>query len=151
MVNRLIINKYNYMISYHYLEDSKAQLYELFSYFSVKDKIKGRTLLKEMGKESVINWLGENENEVKKYILSSPSQREKRKKWNQNFNYKFLIVYFAANYIERGIIFLQVLSEHPILSDESYREMSLKTCEIFSEIQSYDCFYDSFFEKDFCY
>ena len=139
------------MISYHYLQNSKSQLYELFTYFSSEEKKKGMNVLKEMGEESVNKWFSENIDEVKKYILSAPSERGKKKKWNTDFKCKFLLVYFAANYIERGIILLQVLEEHPILQNESYREMSLKASDIFTDIHSYKSFYDTFFEEKFDY
>jgi len=107
------------MIPYQYLQNSIWQLDELRYSLTDEQKKDGAKLFEEKGIDWINNWQTENIKEIEKYILSTPKQRERRKKWNSNFEYKFLITFFAANFIRRAILVLKAIENNPIYQNEA--------------------------------
>lgn len=136
------------MIPYHYLQNSEYQLSELIQSLSHDEKVDGKDLLKQMGDEKIRSWFEDNYEEIIKYILSTPSQRNKKKKWNSDFAQKFLLIYFASFMVKLGLNFLKIMSENEIYLNESYREMTVKAYEIFSAIQMCDGVSFPLFDED---
>ncbi|MBK7103699.1 MAG: hypothetical protein IPH62_00230 [Ignavibacteriae bacterium] len=118
-----------------YHGNCKSQYNELHKILNKNEKIEAQEHIFSLDKTELDKWYEYNCEEVKEFILSTPSERSKKKKWNTNKNQKYLLIYVSSIIVERAIKYFKVLIDNEIYGLESYREMTLKAGEIFHNIK----------------
>lgn len=122
-----------------YAVNSRQLLRELETALSKEEKRNLKKLIGALKHGGLRHFAEKNWMDLDKYLLATPSQRKKKKKWDHQTDYGLLLHYAAWKRLSFGTYMLDILCQdtpetqlmHP---GQSYRDMSLLASDLYLKI-----------------
>ena len=89
----------------------------------------------EVGKNDWVAWVYNNQQTISAFLASTPSQRRKKKAW-QDPKVKSHLVLAALFQLGYAQHMLEALVQHPLSPGSSYRDMVLRAVDLYEEVVS---------------
>ena len=109
----------------NYADACKEFVWELKASLTKEDVEELRSDCISLGWQKWNQWLGKNYQEIVSYIAATPSQRQRKKSWQQDQHRRRLVL-GAISLVSGAHLFLENIVEYDLQPGQSYREMAGK-------------------------
>ena len=116
-----------------YQQAARGHVRELIDYLSSAETDALREQCRNLGEKGWIKWFDENRAEVIAYVRATPSQRKRKKAW-QDPDKKGLLVLSAILHASRARSLLDGLANRLFDSGQSYRDMTALSGEVYLDV-----------------